>query len=225
LAVRSTDGGLTWSAPTKVGDDVTVGEPLCDFGRGPEECVPGPNIRTNDFPRIAVDRSQGDNRGALYVTWQDFRSGSEFDVHLAQSRDGGLTWTNATSSVNPSDGQDHYMPDVDVSSTTGRVAVSYYRSREPAAPAQIGTLGQEYFLAGGNGLHTPFKQVRVAALTPSPDGNQAGFNGDYSGLAVAGNKAHPIWSDTRNAVPSSVGSQGVANDEDVFTISLEIPSS
>ena len=225
LAVRSTDGGLTWSEPTKVGDDVTSGEPLCDFGRGPEECVPGPNIRTNDFPRIAVDSSQGDNRGTVYVAWQDFRSGSEYDVQLAQSRDGGLTWTDATSAVNPADGQDHYMPDVGVSSTTGRVAVSYYRSREPTSSAQIGTLGQEYFLAGGKGLNTPFKQVRVAALTPSPDGNQAGFNGDYSGLVVVGNKAHPIWSDTRNAVPSSVGPQGVTHDEDIFTISLEVPSS
>ena len=225
LAVRSTDGGLTWSAPSKVGDDIVVGEPLCDFGRGPEECVPGPNIRTNDFPRIAVDRSQGDTRGSIYVTWQDFRNGSTYGVQLAQSHDGGLTWTDASAAVNPSDGQDHYMPDVDVSSKTGRVAVSYFRSREPTSPGQIGTLGQEFFLAGGNGLNTPFKQVRVAALTPSPDGNQAGFNGDYSGLVVVGNTAHPIWSDTRNAVPASVGAQGVTHDEDIFTIAVDVPSS
>src|SRR5207302_753947 len=43
---------LHCGTPTRVGDDVIVGEPQCDFGRGPEECVPGPFIRTNDFPRI-----------------------------------------------------------------------------------------------------------------------------------------------------------------------------
>ena len=219
LAVRSTDGGLTWSQPTKVGDDITVGEPTCDFGRGPEQCVPGPFIRTNDFPRIGADSK----RGTVYVVWQDFRSGSELDIQLAQSTDGGVTWTDASSPVNPSDGLDHYMPAVDVATPSGRVAVSYFRSPQPTSTAQIGALGQDYFLAGGNGLHTPFKQVRAAPETPAPDGNQAGFNGDYSGLVVVGNKAHPIWSDTRNAVPGSVGAQGVIHDEDVFTISLEVP--
>jgi len=41
---------LNCDAPTKVGDDVSSGEPQCDFGRGPEECIPGAFIRTNDFP-------------------------------------------------------------------------------------------------------------------------------------------------------------------------------
>jgi hypothetical protein len=225
LAVRSTDGGMSWSAPVKVGDDITVGEPLCNFGRGPEECVPGPFIRTNDFPRIAVDP----NRGTLYVTWQDFRSGKEYDIQLAESTDGGLTWTGATAPVNPvnpSKALDHYMPDVGVSTKGGpgsNVAVSYYRSPEPQTPAQIGTIGQEYFLSGGIRLETPFEQVQVAPMTPAPDGIQAGFNGDYSGLVVVGKVAHPIWSDTRDAVPGSVGPQGVMHDEDIFTIAVHVP--
>jgi hypothetical protein len=216
LAVRSTDGGVTWSQPTKVGDDIAANEPFCSaLGR---ECIPGPQIRTDDFPLTAVDRK----RGTLYSVWQDFRSGSEFDIQLAQSTDGGVTWTDATSPVNASDGHDHYMPAVGVASS-GRVAVSYYRSPIPTTAAQVGTLGQEYFLAGGKGVNTPFKSVRVAAMTPAPDGNQAGFNGDYSGLVVVGDVAHPIWSDTRNAVPASVGAQGVTHDEDIFTIALEVP--
>lgn len=227
LAVRSTDGGLTWSKPTKVGDDVIVGEPQCNFGRGPEECVPGPFIRTNDFPRIAVDRNQGN----LYVTWQDYRSGKEFDIQLAQSTDGGKTWTDATSSVNPSRHLDHYEPAVDVTNRkiangVSNVAVSYYRSRQPTTSAQIGTLGQDYALAGGKGLTTPYQEVQVAPLTPSPDGIQAGFNGDYSGLVVVGTEAYPIWSDTRNKVPPRVGviAQGVTHDEDVFTRGILVPN-
>ena len=79
------------------------------FGRGPEECIPGAFIRTNDFPRIAVDRGNGN----VYVTWQDYRTGA-FDIQLAQSTDGGLTWTEAKSPVNPDKGKDHYMPAIDV---------------------------------------------------------------------------------------------------------------
>jgi hypothetical protein len=95
-------------SPAKVGDDVIVGEPLCDFGRGAEECVPGPYIRTDDFPRIALNRSNGD----LYATWQDYRNG-EYDIQLAGSTDEGLTWASM-GTVNPDSALDHYFPAVDV---------------------------------------------------------------------------------------------------------------
>ena len=110
--------------------------------KGAEECVPGPFIRTNGFPRIAVDP----DRGTVYATWQDFRSGKEYDVQLAESTDGGVTWNDATASVNPVDPSkalDHYMPDVGVTTREGpgsNVAVSYYRSPEPASPSEVGTL-------------------------------------------------------------------------------------
>src|SRR5204862_7405106 len=32
---------LNCANPAKVGNDISVGEPECDFGRGPEECIPG----------------------------------------------------------------------------------------------------------------------------------------------------------------------------------------
>ena len=81
-----------------------------------------------------------------------------------------------------------------------------------------------YFLSGGRGLKTPFRDVRVSPSFDAPDGNQAGFNGDYSGLAVTGNMAHPIWSDTRNKVVITAPSQGVVHDEDVFTDQVAIPT-
>ena len=68
---------LNCAAPVKVGDDVIQNEPQCNFGRGPEQCVPGSFIRTNDFPRIGMRRSNGH----LYVVWQDYRNG-EYDIQL-----------------------------------------------------------------------------------------------------------------------------------------------
>jgi hypothetical protein len=247
LAVVSKDGGDTWSKPVKVGDDITFGEPTCDFGRGPEECIPGAFIRTNDFPRVAVNRSNGN----LYTTWQDYRTGA-YDIQLAASTDGGRTWTQAEAPVNPNDGKDHYFPAIGVmagSSDQGgsgssegqdqnlrdRVGVSYYRTdrvpdENPAsggsgvfAPADgngVQAEPSDYTLAGGRGLNTPYSAVRASPVFPPPDGGQAGFNGDYSGLVLVGTTAHPIWSDTRNVAPMG---QGVIRDEDVFTDRIALP--
>jgi hypothetical protein len=227
---------LNCGVPSKVGDDVIIGEPLCDFGRGPEECVPGPFIRTNDFPRIGVNRANGD----LFATWQDYRNG-EYDIQLATSTDGGFSWS-LSATVNPDSALDHYMPATDVATftDTDRVGVSYYRSQRvpnenttPAggfAPGQPGVqqANSDYALAGGTSLAAPFTFQVVSPVFPSPDGVQAGFNGDYSGLAINNSKknkieAHPIWSDTRNADPFTP-LNGVLHDEDVFTLGIRLPN-
>ena len=79
----------------------------------------------------------------------------------------------------------------------------------------------DYALAGGRGLDTPYGFKVVSPEFPPPDGNQTGFNGDYSGLAVVNDVAHPIWSDTRNVSPYL--DQGVVHDEDVFTKAIGLP--
>src|SRR5207253_1327512 len=94
---------LNCATPAKVGDDIIAGEPLCNFGRGPEECIPGAFIRTNDFPRIAVNPGNGD----LFATWQDYRN-KEFDIQLATSTNGGHSWS-ISATVNPDSGLDHYF--------------------------------------------------------------------------------------------------------------------
>ncbi|HZT92078.1 MAG TPA: sialidase family protein [Gaiellaceae bacterium] len=160
--------------PVKVGDDITAGEPQCDFGRGPEECIPGAYIRTNDYPRITTENTQN---GHVYVTWQDYRNG-EYDIQLAESTDGGHTWSEL-GTVNPDRGLDHYFPATDQSPQQGdRIGVSYYRTErvpnENTTPSGgfapcgqngvintgasttcqpgVGTGNSDYVLAGGTGL-------------------------------------------------------------------------
>jgi hypothetical protein len=220
---------LNCGTPAKVGDDVIVNEPLCNFGRGPEECVPGPYIRTNDFPRIGVNRANGH----LFAAWQDYRN-QEYDVQVSESTDGGATWS-LSKTVNPDTALDHYMPAVDVvrSSSQDHVAVSYYRSaRVPnenssttKAPPQPGVQAEpsDYVLAGGENVTAPFHFNVVSPVFAPPDGNQAGFNGDYSGLAIdLSAQAHPIWSDTRNADPYTPAN-GLVHDEDVFSLTANVP--
>ena len=236
---------LNCAEPAKVGDDIITGEPQCDFGRGPEECIPGAFIRTNDFPRI----SRNTQNGNLYAVWQDYRN-QEYDIQLSVSTDGGLTWTEA-GTVNPDHGLDHYFPAVEKALTANgggnQVGASYYRTeRVPnenttpeggfltCNPAQggnpeacspgTGLLNSDYVLAGGTDGQTPYDFKVVSPVFPPPDGVQTGFNGDYSGLTInKGTDAHPIWSDTRNRDPYAPAN-GLVHDEDVFTDNVGLPN-
>ncbi len=221
---------LNCSSPAKVGDDVLVGQPLCNFGRGPEQCIPGAFIRTNDFPRLAANAVTGE----LVAAWQDFRGG-EFDVQVSRSTDGGGSWTTAARAVNPDAGAgfDHYMPAVDVvAGRSGRIGVSYYRTAQVLgerggtavfAPGQPGVRAtqSQMFLSGGR--TAPLTARAISPLFPPPAGNQAGFNGDYSGLVLVGDTAHPIWSDTRNTAPAGQVATTPAPEEDIFTDTIDLP--
>ncbi len=238
--------------PSRVGTDAIfsfaagIREPRCSLGRGAEECIPSVFIRTSDFPRLAVDKSNGN----LFAVWQDYRN-AEFDIILARSNDAGLTWTEATAPVNSSTGFDEYMPAVDVG-TDHSVAVSFYQStRHPLennppthTTAQCGGNTTRCFTATDPGVFdgissywlsgrkqttiapaTPFVQVKVSPDFAAPDGGQAGFNGDYSALAVWGNTAYPLWSDTRNPAVVTDPPQGIVHDEDIFIDARPIPGS
>jgi hypothetical protein len=142
--------------------------------------------------------------------------------------------------VNAGRGGDHYFPAVDVGSGH-RVGVSFFESRRVPnenttppggfAPGMPGVQNEPsgYVLAGKQqaagpgGVLVPFASERISPEFPPPDGLQAGFNGDYSGLAIVGTTAHPIWSDTRNSVLQTAPTQGVVHDEDIFTDSRRIP--
>jgi len=229
------------ASPVKVGDDIVTNEPACDFGRGPEECIPGPFIRANDYPRTVTENTQ--NRH-LYAAWQDYRNG-EFDIQLSVSTDGGRHWREA-GTVNPDSGLDHYFPAVDQSPDgNDRVGVSYFRSERvpgegnggvfaPCGPSGGPPAGadsclgvqnglSDYVLSGGTAAATPYDFRVLSPTFAPPDGAQAGFNGDYSGLTIPrGTDAHPIWSDTRNRDPYAPAND-VLRDEDVFTDSVRLP--
>ena len=235
LSLRCHPGGsstagtahLNCGTPQKVADYVTG--PSCDFGRGPEQCIPGAFIRApfETSQRLTVD----ERTGALYNTWYDYRLG-EFDVFVTRSTDGGATWTPPRL-VNPDRGTDHYFSAIDIGEKRGtRVAISYYRTgRVPGENTpppggfgpDVANQMSDYVLSGGTDLNTPYQFEVLSPKFPPPDGIQAGFNGDYSGIVVDRNNiAHPIWSDTRSRVPNPDFNK-VSVDEDVFTAARPIP--
>jgi len=218
---------LNCGTPQKVTDYVTG--PACDLGTGPEQCIPGAFIRApfETAQRLSVD----ERSGVLYDTWYDYRQG-EFDVFVARSTDGGTTWTEPRL-VNPDRGTDHYFSAIGIGERWGTsVAISYFRTgRVPGEnnppPSGFGpdvaTQMSDYVLSGGTDLDTPYAFEVLSPEFPPPDGIQAGFNGDYSGIEVDRDDiAHPIWSDTRNRVPDPSFDK-VSVDEDVFTAVRPVP--
>jgi hypothetical protein len=83
--------------------------------------------------------------------------------------------------------------------------VSYFRSeRVPNENVSPGMDGfnppqdgvqegnSDYIIAGGTAPFTRFNFDVLSPVFAPPDGVQAGFNGDYSGLTIVDDDAHPI---------------------------------
>jgi hypothetical protein len=221
---------LNCGKPSRVAFEKLTNAPQCE---GIGQCSPGAFIRMPEetSQRLAVNQRNGD----LYNTWYDYRFG-EFDIFVARSRDGGATWSKPHK-VNPDRGTDHYFSAIDINERHGhsRIGISYYRTgrvphenNSPPNGFAIGDPGvgekmSDYVLSGGTMRHSPFAFHVLSPRFPAPDGIQAGFNGDYTGLTITPNgRAHPIWSDTRNRVPNP-GFNKVSVDEDVFTVSHRLP--
>ena len=103
VCVRSSDGGTTWSAPSKVNDDgldATIGSAT-----------------------IAADTA-----GNLFCAWNDWRTGSGH-IWSSVSTDGGATWGRNVQVDDDTTNHDCYQPDVFVQPGTNQYLVAAEASR------------------------------------------------------------------------------------------------
>lgn len=180
MASHSTDGGRTWTAPSRISAVSAYGVDGSRTGEG--------------LPSAAIDASTG----TLYVVWQDgrFTPGTD-QVVLSRSTDGGETWS---APVRVSDGLNdapNFTPAVAVS-PEGWVGVSYYSMRNN--PAHV--LVDEYLSVSKTGGQTFAKGQRLTAsswdlrFAATSDGF---FLGDYQGIATSAKTFYPLWIGTFSA--------------------------
>lgn len=190
--IRSTDKGLTWSAPILIAPMNGVG-------------VRDPNnnlwVRSGDIlPEIAVDRASG----MIYIVWEDYvPDGPDPGFHpdpdkvvdgikVVTSRDGGLSWS-ASRPLNGAPGRAAFTPAVAVAAG-GTVGVTYYDLRD-ANLADAGTFRTAAWLAVSyDGGQTWTDEPLGAAFDLRPAAEvDTYFLGDYQGLAASGAAFVPFF--------------------------------
>jgi len=205
--VKSTDGGITWSAPRIVAPIVnpTVTDPNT-----------GQLIRTGDIiPEAAIDLATGQ----LYVVWQDssFTSNPSLkkgvvQVAFSTSTDGGVTWS-APKPISTPTGQPAFTPTVNVNSRS-IVGVTFYDFRNLRA-GNTTTLPTDYwFISSADHGATFGNEAHIAGsfdMLTAPFA-RGFFVGDYEGLAPAGTAFRPLF--------VQANSGNIANRTDAFSTSV-----
>jgi hypothetical protein len=167
--VRSTDKGVTWSAPITIARSLSVGT------LDPDTFAP---LRDGaGLASMAVGKD-----GVLHVVWQDARFGfGNYDgVAYSRSTDGGRNWTNPVA-VNARIDVPAFVPTVHVRDD-GVVGVSYYDFRDNTAAA--GSLPTTYRLAvSTDGMTWRESEINAAFEMNRAPIARGRFLGDYQALS------------------------------------------
>ncbi len=185
---RSTNGGASFTANENAFN--AQGIRTASFN--------GWGVRINDFPRISIDKSGGPRNGWIYVVHPQINlapAGTDPDIILNKSTDGGLTWSTGTR-VNQdamNNGKVQWFPAVNVDAYGG-VNVIYYDNRYWANSGDSCTVFLARSIDGGN----TWTENKLAdhAFKPKPQAGMAGgYMGDYIGVTSGNNKVWGIWMD------------------------------
>ena len=188
---KSTDGGVTWTYKNNIYD--------CNGIRG---YLKTSQIRVNDFPWMAVDKSGGACNGWIYIVTAErdlSPAGLDPDIILHRSTDGGATWS-AGIRVNQdslNNGKDQYMPCIMVDGAGG-VNVVYYDNRNTTADSTQVYISRS--IDGGT-TWSDF-QVSDHSFKPVPiSGTAQGYQGDYIGITEGPNGSiWPYWADNVSGI-------------------------
>jgi len=186
---RSSNGGSSW----------TVTENAFDMNGIRSNSYNGWGFRVNSFPRIAVDRSGGARNGWIYIVESDVGispAGSDADVVLHRSTDGGATWS-AGIRVNQdalNNGKVQFFPAICVD-YTGGVNVVYYDNRNFASSGDSCGVFMSRSIDGGNTWTD--MQVSDHNWKPKPESGMGTYAGDYIGITSTNGKIFPFWFDDK----------------------------
>jgi hypothetical protein len=177
---RSFDGGMTFGTDRTVANVNAIGS------------VPGFSFRADSFPSMAVDTTNGPNRGTIYICWAD-QPVSHIDVLCTRSIDGGTTWSTPIVVNDDTNNRNQFFPWLTVD-PHGNVDVVFYDTRNGATQIDL------YFARSSDGGQTFRSNQRVTDVSFNPNNYGDGFFiGDYIGVAASDRAVHPLWTDGRNA--------------------------
>lgn len=188
---RSLDGGATWEPGFRALNNI----------RGIRNHETDQNMRTNSFPSMTVDLSDGPNKGTIYVVWANVNTpgvntGTGIEVYMIKSTDKGTTWSTPVKvNTDPQSNKQHFFPWIACDAANGNLAVVFYDNRNVNAnQAEAWTAVS----TDGGATWVDFR-VSDVAFTPQPIPNMASsYFGDYLAIDMHDEMVYPCWTDNRS---------------------------
>jgi hypothetical protein len=189
---KSDDGGATWQTASRIINNI----------RGIRTTGVTPNQRTNSFPCMTVDLSNGPDRGSIYIVWPNIgvpgvNTGTGCDVYMIKSTDEGATWS-VPMKINTDaagTGKDHYFPWITCDKANGTLSLVFMDNRNVTNSKTEAWMA---YSEDGGATWTDMK-VSDVSTTPSPiPGLAGGYMGDYLGIDAYNGKTYPTWCDNRS---------------------------
>lgn len=188
---KSYDGGASYSSASRIITNI----------RGIRTSETSKDMRVNSFPSMAVDISDGDYRGNLYLVWTNIgipgiNAGPDIDIYMIKSSDEGETWSDPIRiNQDPAGlGNEHYFPWITCDPAFGTLSVIFYDDRN------VSNSQCEVFCAVSNDGGDTWEDFKVSdvAFTPAPvEGLAGGYMGDYLGISSNNRMVYPVWTDNR----------------------------
>jgi hypothetical protein len=186
-AYRSTDGGATWTAATK------IGTPIVHTSAGP--------VRGGGM----LPSAEMDNAGNVFVMWSDchFRAGCSSNDIVYKTSSDGVSWSTLTRVPidDTSSGADHFVPGLGVargpssSGPTAKLALTYYFY--PVADCgNIGCQLEVGFISSPDaGAHwsSPITLAGPMSLDDLPNTTLGRMVGDYISTSFVNGKATTVF--------------------------------
>lgn len=184
---KSTNGGVTWSAPTY---PITI--------NGIRGYLQPNGIRVNSFPSVSIN-----NSGHIYVTWAQRNlspAGTDADVCFSYSTDGGGSFSSPVRVNNDAlnNGKNQFLPCITVDNSNGNIAIAFYDNRDSYTPDSC-----DIYAAISTNSGQSFTNIKASDRPHKPiplAGYADGYYSDYIGITSANNVLYPVWTDNRNGV-------------------------
>ncbi len=202
-AVKSTNGGASYGAPTRIVttyDSYDIGVPAFNNRRVLIYVSGGAyrNGTTNNVYALWADLSG--NTGCTTASNEpgsNVSSTCKTRIWFSRSTDGGATWS-ARVKINDQSGlNDQFNPFLAVDETNGNIGAIYYDTVNDAGRKKVDIFYQ-LSTNGGASWEAPVKVTTAMTdetVTGADSGNQFG---DYNSLSGYGNAFFPSWTDRRN---------------------------